>query len=438
MNPSNSNRKAQALRYWQDRARQWLSNCETDQAYSALLFAFASSHSGEHGTAVISLQQARSTLQSLGDSAHQFLLEAYAFRIHQGFRGEPHRGPFSLELRRKLDDLESMERYVVDRLRQSSRALEPEEIVNPHQRWIGEPDELESELYRLSSIVDSHALSREIDDIKHQCTVNNSSRLPLLRLYGTALGLLPRMLEEQARELLAEAVGMLTALPRPRTERGFRLCAGLFDRALFAMGCLGETEDLHLLLRYFGALMDLPKSPVEEEALGRACTAGIRALWQLGCVEEIEWCHCKVLEWLQNQDPSSSPSRFHLLLAVAEARLILGKEDLALPILDEARDHMLYRPSEDLEEDERARFRLITRYVEALRPARLHIATERIEEILEQIPTPTNTAATSLYYSLPALELIEAIATNRLNLNAPYPHVIDEKARLAANLCPPV
>ena len=65
-----------------------------------------------------------------GDAPHRFLFEAFCYRIKLVQEGGKNTGPLPSDVMDSLPKRpEIMQRYVVDRLRQHSKILEPEEKV---------------------------------------------------------------------------------------------------------------------------------------------------------------------------------------------------------------------------------------------------------------------------------------------------------------------
>src|SRR6187402_3520094 len=100
------------------------------QAYVDLMFAWGHARLGDAETARRLVAEAERWLRRTGDRAHTWLLDAFIYRIEQAITNRPHQGLLPPEL---LDSLERIDedrrgmscRYVVDRMRQSSRILEP-------------------------------------------------------------------------------------------------------------------------------------------------------------------------------------------------------------------------------------------------------------------------------------------------------------------------
>ena len=108
---------------------------------------------GEADTAHDLLSQAGRVLVRKGD-VHSFLHRAFEFRIRQAVDGKPHTGPLPDKLVEELDLMEKMPRYVVERLLERSRILEPDRAVDAYRHWTVRDDPLGKELVDIADLRD--------------------------------------------------------------------------------------------------------------------------------------------------------------------------------------------------------------------------------------------------------------------------------------------
>jgi hypothetical protein len=120
-------------------------------AYVDLMFAWGHARLGDADTAGQLVAKARERLHTYPDEYKRYprddfsrawLLDAFLFRIDEASSGRTHGGPWPTTLSEPLkaiaDDRANPNRvrgYVVDRLRQLSRVLEPVEQVDPYRPW---------------------------------------------------------------------------------------------------------------------------------------------------------------------------------------------------------------------------------------------------------------------------------------------------------------
>lgn len=426
------NRKATALGYWHERAQQWLMAHEADQAYAHLLFAFGFTRCGEWNTALRLANQSNSFFHQATDDATRFLGQAFRFRVNASLRGSPHVGPLPTDLNRELSTLSAMDRYAVDRLRQASRVLEPEDLVSPFQAWIqsNQTEDIDTALHALALIDDGDDLWERIQTLRNTWKTSNPRRKSHIRLMSALLGLVPRLDWERGKTIFDEAGELLINLPEPQTERGYRLCSLLIQRAMQAVRHLGCAEPFDILWHAWSELMANPLSTPEEPTLPQTFTVCARTLRDLGRLEDLEHCADEMMDWLKQHPNSTSTNRLHQMLSLAEVWLMQGNCTQPAPVLDEVRDQLLYRRSEELKQDPRVCTRAICRYISALGYARLDLANERIEELLDQLEPPVSHYTTNRYYCLPALEIVESVATCLIDLQGPHCQIVSETEKI--------
>jgi cellulose synthase operon protein C len=121
------------------------------RAYVDLMFAWGHARLGEADTVRQLVAEAAQRLHPSPDptnpfpqvdAVHAWLLDAFTFRIEEAIAGRPHGGPWPAESIRRLEGMDepnrtnqASRRYVVDRLRQLSRILEPAAEVDPYSQW---------------------------------------------------------------------------------------------------------------------------------------------------------------------------------------------------------------------------------------------------------------------------------------------------------------
>ena len=142
-----TNQRFRAVRAWltqlEEKAQLWTmsgpspastASTTATEPYIQMIFAFGLARLGETDSAKGLLDQAK---KELGDNhdVHQTLLQGYEHRIKQALDGKPPAGPLPAEYLEYLEQMERMSRYVVDRLRQHSRILEPHEKIDPYRHW---------------------------------------------------------------------------------------------------------------------------------------------------------------------------------------------------------------------------------------------------------------------------------------------------------------
>src|SRR5262249_51392400 len=145
-----------------DLAQTWVKEKCTDDsvpktartpAYIDLIFAFGLARLNEADAARTFLKRAESALAN-ADEVHQFLFHAHDYRVQQALEGKRHAGPLPAERMQELEGMDRMRRYVVDRLRQHSRILEPHLRIEPYRHCYSHSSELDKALADLTDLAD--------------------------------------------------------------------------------------------------------------------------------------------------------------------------------------------------------------------------------------------------------------------------------------------
>lgn len=138
------------------------------RAYVDLMFAWGHARLGDADTARRLMAQAAERFHPRPDAAnpypradpvHAWLLDAFTFRIEEALANRNHDSPWPEELAERLEAIDERRglldksfRYVIQRMRQQSRILEPNETVDPYlsyRRFGGNPaGRLERWMYR--------------------------------------------------------------------------------------------------------------------------------------------------------------------------------------------------------------------------------------------------------------------------------------------------
>src|SRR5208283_5206047 len=124
---------------------------EATPAYKDLMFAFALARLGEANECRRLMKSATETLANR-DEVHEFLLNAFAYRIERALESKPHGGPLPPEQMEYLKLQMGNDRFKlfkVDRLRESSWILEPQEKIDAYRTWRAHSDDLGKELVAL-------------------------------------------------------------------------------------------------------------------------------------------------------------------------------------------------------------------------------------------------------------------------------------------------
>jgi len=70
------------------------------------------------------------------DPVHGFLFAAYQARLEQAIAGDPPETPLPAEIAVRLNQAERFVRFKIDRLREASKVLEPQERLSPFEGFV--------------------------------------------------------------------------------------------------------------------------------------------------------------------------------------------------------------------------------------------------------------------------------------------------------------
>lgn len=103
--------------------------------YVRLIFAYADAALGQRERAESVLAEAGRRLRSTGDLVHQWLADAFEFRVREAFEGRRSFQRLPASLMERLAELGTTSQYVANRARQKLKLLEPNEEVASFALW---------------------------------------------------------------------------------------------------------------------------------------------------------------------------------------------------------------------------------------------------------------------------------------------------------------
>jgi hypothetical protein len=397
-------------------------------AYIDLMFAFAAARMGEGGATRRLLETASASLDASGSDAHRFLLEAFRWRIEQVLAGKAHAGPLPAEqieyleqMRRDeralpaTDDLQRRGTYAIDRLRETSQILDPQEQLDPYRHTKQESDPLIRELARLADVHEPRALR---DGLRRLLVEARSRPQPEVRfrILADCLPLSARLGAQACGDLLDRVVGAVADAPRSKDPVLQTQQALLLERSLFFAAHFDRTELIGDFIARLEELLGEPASISAAEARSRLIGQSLRSLRKCGLRDRTERLLALVAEAADRTAMSSTRSdRMQMELTrtrlhAASGWLSTDQAEQAWPILDEARD--LIFSGRGVHAGEHALYvSLICTYISALAYAPLDEALARVEELFvrDGMARLPNTFTTAPYYSRFHLNVVEAV-----------------------------
>ncbi len=384
-------------------------------AYVDLLFAFGLAKLGENEAARDLCKRAKSVLQDK-DEVHKFLLKAFEYRIQQALDGKPHSGSLPDECAAEMGKIERLNRYVVDRLRNQSRILEPDEQINPYRFWVLKVSDFEKALAELTDLTNRQELVRRIDALLAEVSKDSKGIEPRARVVRAGLEVAPRVGEEFARRMLDLAVPIYDQLPEITDQPGLTDHALFLEKALFVAGHFGRIDTVHLLVNRFQKMLRSAKVVQDQEEIDRVAVSCLRGLRKLGMRDEIDQILRQMADLIlegreiKSIDFSSYPSNqgpaaLRTLLHVAEGWYYFGRDSQAEQILQTARQILLANN----QKSPRDQTRLACAYARAVGQAPVEVAQKRLEELFRSLQGIEDRYTTNNHFSVSHLDVVEKV-----------------------------
>jgi hypothetical protein len=416
------NDRIEVFRCWlsalPERIRRWIhghypkgvSSLPTDtEAYADLILAFGLARLGEASQARQLREQARGLLEGRGEhegDVHVFLREAFGYRIQQALDGKGAAGPLPSEQTEYLEQMERVQRYKADRLRQHSRILEPHEKINPYRLWHSRfHDDLGKALARLPDIFAPAQLVAEIEQLLRQASTGEQTGARRARVLLTALEVAPRVGEAFSRQLLTEVSAACDGLSEVLEQ------AALLEKALFLAAHFDQARYVQELVGRFRTLLQGQRGAGGIQALDSLAGQSFRGLRKLGMRDEIHALlgdlteavlQGETLDTLRNR--SDWPGVLRTLLHVAAGWYYFGKDGQARPFIDEARALLFQGQLQGREQT-----LLACTYAATLGQAPAEFVLPAIEELFQKLEGVSDTYTTNSHYALSQLDVIESV-----------------------------
>jgi hypothetical protein len=420
---SPSNQRFRAVRQWlgelHDKAQEWAMDGrdphqDKAQTYSyiELIFAFGLARLGELDASRGLLNSAKKTLGEL-DDAHQFLLEAFDYRIKQALEGKPHTGPLPDEKIEYMESMDRLLRYVADRLRKHSRVLEPDQRINPYRHWGARINDLERALVELADLTDRQEIVSRVDRLLKDVPKGSKGHEVRAKILRAGLEAAPRVSEDFARRMLDQAVPAYDALPEQQELAALMEQAAFLEKALFVAAHYGSDAHVHPLVARFERMLQSQRGPQSLPALDSLASQCFRGLRKLGMRDEIDRLLSQMADAvLEGKELGAvdfhklghGPDMLKALLQVAAGWYYFGRDRQAEPVLQAARALLLKG-----ELHPRQQTPLACAYAQTVGQAPVEVAQKRLEEIFTAVKGVSDTYTTSSHFSVAKLDVVESV-----------------------------
>jgi len=273
----------------------------THRAYADLFFAFGEARSGKDAAAGELLKDATAVLRTK-DPVHRCLLAGYTYRIEQALAGRPHAGPLPAQVFEPLGA--APDRFVVfkvERMRDWSRILEPQELHDAYRPWRKPDGELAGQLVSLYELDNAQVLESRIRKVLK--TVQEPDTTPETQwlILRAVLPLGPRVGQEFSAELLQAALPTVRDLRPTMDAADQEKQAALLEAALLLAEQAGPAELAH--------------------GLADAAMTWVEAMWKRQQLEATEKALAQVVHTLRRR-----ASREQLARLVDRTSFVAGNE----------------------------------------------------------------------------------------------------------------
>jgi hypothetical protein len=417
-----------------DKAREWIRKnskpgsvsalcIPTTSAYADLIFAFGLARLGEVDASRALADRAKGVLADK-DEVHSVLYRAYRHRIEEAVAGRPHAGPLSEDVRQSLQRLDKMNCFIVDRLRQHSRILEPDQKVDPYRIWAAKSGGLEKALAQIHDSQDRKEIASRFEKLLAEETKGPRANEIKARILRVALDIAPRVGEAFALGILGQVTTTYDTLPHAREPVEVWYKAALLEKGMVVAARFDRPEHIQALVHRFQRMLSSPPEPGRAHVLDRLTSQCFRSLHKLGMRDEIDLLltqmtalllesqgveHTTALvEWACKDGPHLKDAvrlaALRALVHVASGWFYLGQDKEAEPVLEAARI-LLFRAC--LKPQEQTL--LACTYVQTVGQAPGELVQRRTEELFEKLDGVRDSLTTNSHYALLQLNVIEAV-----------------------------
>ncbi len=440
-----------AAQQWHDRsseAAKDYNNPAVNKPFVDLVFAFGMAALGQETIARDLIQSAARVLlnrphpneRDKPDDVGAFLHKAFLFRIERALNKEPHEGSLPAEMLQRIDEIDaahrkstnpSTERYVIDRFREQSWVLEPNDKFDPYAPWRGKQEWL-ADIGEIARERDPRKLEerirRRLYDGSGRGKATPEQRLLILT---EALSCAWRAGREFALELALLVPSVLDALKTPAKTWTPEIEADLkkkqsllLERAIYLAGHYGDRDAVQKLFQRFLLHVRAKTGTDLYEAINQIARECLRNLRKVGLQDEISEFLGSVTDLvIQGQSLSQIKARsgknwpdvLRTLIHLAEGWLFNRNSEQAQPFLDEARAALFARGKEKIAPQQFAR--IAQAYVCAVAQGPVDEALTRIEEMFQKMAEMPNSFTTQQWYSRLHLLVVEEVVRTMVSDN---------------------
>jgi hypothetical protein len=372
--------------------------------YADLIFAFGLGSVGDAASAVNILVGQGAVLTAL-DEAHRECFACYEYRIREALAGRPHGGTLPAELMTRLEGLNPLIRYVVDRLRKQSRVVEPDDqsiLVAARVFQASRTGDFYSRLNAARDLTDPVEFKQAVEALVSAVPPDNQYQVWALALGRPAVA---------SADLLQQAINQMRGIwrsPEIKEQRHFVDHSRVLIDALRASSKARLGEVAVSLITAAGHWIP-PLLETFPPLAGQLIAAAVEALWEFRMGEEADEFLNVTTAAIAAADVQPA-RRLQPLLAVADGWYRFGFDRLAEPAAGAARETL---SSGQLVL--RDQVLLIQSLAAAVRNAPQPAAESNLGHLFA-LPSVRDTYTTASHFSVATLEVLEAIVLSAVNV----------------------
>ncbi len=408
--------------------------------YVDLLFAFGLAKLGESQAAAKLRAAGRAILEQAPEESNRgiagrFLAQAFDYRIQQALAGQPLAGRLPEELYEQLAQIQKrakgavnnpygLAHFAIERMQQQSKIVEPIERVDPVRYFTAAHEGgLRKSFLDLAGESDPLRLANRLRDLYRKENPARPGEGPTEKQFLILLDGLP-LAARCGSTTAAEFIRLVPAALRqayPNNPELPKKQGQLLERALFLAGHFDHRDLVGDLIEVF--LQTAKSKPDEQryELINEIGSAGLRSLRKLGLRDEIDGLlqrlqslilgaatlnDCKA-RW--SGKPEIWRAALQSLLNLAGGWLLFGRNELAAPILEAARNELLAPGGGKTMPQSYAR--LAVAYIAAIGQGPAELGIPRLLELFQKIEAGKITLGftTAEFYSRLHLNVVEEV-----------------------------
>ncbi len=361
-------------------------------AYVHYIFAWGFARLNQQQQSAELVLKARDGLKG-DDSVHQSLMRQYEARIQQAREAVPKESLLDKQTLELLNSLERFDRYKVDRLRQVTIILEPQERLDPIQSFqVSDSDSRGEEFSNLHQWSDKVQFLQAIDQILERAYDRQTTGQEKARLLDGVLDFFPRLGEAEAIPRLTRVVSELESL-----EPLYR-CVVLEDTLLLA-GFYSRQDIIAQLIDEIDRLLKQSEGD-DLSYIANALAQFVDSLRRVGLTEQGLHILEKAWERFDDQQPESLITRIQLASGFAD----MQKDDYLNQVVFEAKE-LLTQVDLLLE----SRLQLCRALSQASSHMHHSDAIALLHDLSRQLPLVTDTFNTNSHFCLSVISFMESL-----------------------------